>query len=425
MYVVHRGKIILSVTDKLVTQSDPLVSIFKVSEDLSSLKKEDILKNYIVWDGRLVERGSYISPSELKIAFVGVYLSQCGIATYSEAIYPEVAKYFKEYKIFSEFSEEEHNGDIDQNIIRCWKRGKPLVTLIDEIHKYNPDIVLIQHEYGIFPVASHWLSFMSEMQKYKTFVSMHSVYTHKDKTVFDASMPNIIVHTQAGYDVLTKIKKLQSNVNIIPHFCKTCADSSRFYNCYHTEHTIVQFGFGFKYKGWEQSIQIINILKDEFPDIFFTGLFSESKFSASLHDQYYLELNDEINRLGLTKHIGIIRGYQSDESLESYLRTNRVALFPYVENVDHTVFGCSGAARLAMSKGIPTLVSKAPLFDDLEGVCPRSNTIEEFCNIIRSWFKDWKLKKAQIETQNKFLNDNTIELSAKRYVEVMTKNGIK
>ena len=423
MYVSHRGKVILSLTEKLVTPNDSSgVSVFKVSDKLSSTPKEEILRDYIVWNSTLIKRNSHIEPSELKIAFVGVYNSKCGIATYSEAIYPELSKYFKEYKIFSEYSEVEEK---DPNIIRCWKRGQHLTELIEEIHKFNPDLVLVQHEYGIFPVAGHWLSFMSELQKYKTFVAMHSVYTHKDKTVFDASIQNVIVHTEAGYDVLTKVKKIKANVSIIPHFCRPCEDSSRYYNCYHSEHTLVQFGFGFKYKGWEQSIQIVNILKDEFPNIFFTGLFSESDFSASFHDQYYMELNDEINRLGLTKHIAIIRGYQSDGSLESYLRTNRVAIFPYVENGDHVVYGCSGAARLAMKMGIPTAVSKAPLFDDLEGVCPRSNTVEEFCDLLRSWFKDWKLKKIQVETQNKFLNSNTIEITAQRYLEVMIKGGIK
>lgn len=41
------------------------------------------------------------------------------------------------------------------------------------------------------------------------------------------------------------------------------------------------------------------------------------------------------------------------------------------------------------------------------------------------WFKDWKLRKKQIESQNKFLNDNTIEITAKRYIDVLVGGGIK
>lgn len=411
MYISYRGKFILAISEKPVQSNDTSIKFLKVPAEL---EKED-LKNYEVYKDTLVKIGSKKDPKQMKLAIVSVYKIRCGIATYGEAIYPELVKHFGDYKIFSEY------GDTPEepHVIRCWKRGQPLIDLVTQIEAYAPDVVLIQHEYGIFPIASHWLSFISAIQKYKTFVTMHSVYTHKDKTIVDAAIKNIIVHTNAAKDILTKVKNVPGTVSIIPHFCRPCTNPTRYYNMYHSEHTLMQFGFGFKYKGWEQALQIVAQLKDEFPDIFFTGLFSESEFSAAFHEQYHNDLYTEIKRLGIQQHVALIRGYQSDESLDAYLHVNRIAIFPYIENGEHTVYGCSGAARLAMTAGIPVIVTQVPLFDDLEGICPRADSIEEICKVIRNYFKDWKLRKKQTEIQNKFLIDNSIEITAQRYCDLL------
>ena len=181
----------------------------------------------------------------------------------------------------------------------------------------------------------------------------------------------------------------------------------------------MQFGFGFKYKGWEQAIEVVARIKKEYPDVFFTGLFSESPFSRVMHDQYYHELLMSIHDKGLMDNIALIRGFQSDETLNSYFRTNQVAIFPYIENGEHTVFGCSGAARLAMTSGIPVIVTNVPLFDDFEGVVPRAKSVEDVCDWVKKLFNDKVYAKTQIESQNRFLVENSLENVAKKYLAVM------
>lgn len=412
MYLGHRNKRIVTVSDREFSSES--LQVLKVPDSIKT-SKDDLIHNYEVWNGELVRRGEPKDPKRLKVAFVGVYNIKCGISTYAEALFPAIGKRVGDYRIFVE-----HGDSVvrDDKTIACWKRGEPLTDLIEAIDAFEPDIVLVQHEYGIFPVARHWLSFMSSMQRYKTIVTLHSVYRHKDKTICEAAIPNIVVHTGIGRDVLVNEKKVPGKVTVVPHFCIPCVDDSKYWNLYHSKHTIVQFGFGFRYKGWEQSIEVVSRLKDEFPDIFFTGLFSESEYSRHLHDQYFYELYDLIKTKKVTQHIAIIRGYQSDETLDAYLRTNQVAIFPYIENGEHTVFGCSGAARFTMRTGIPVIVSSVPLFDDLEGVCPRPQNVDELCDDVRKLFKDQNAVAKQKARQKEFLIRNSLENVAESYVKL-------
>jgi glycosyltransferase involved in cell wall biosynthesis len=181
---------------------------------------------------------------------------------------------------------------------------------------------------------------------------------------------------------------------------------------------VLQFGFGFKYKGWENSLSAIASLKEQFPDIFFTGLFSVSPHSLAFHDQYHAELQKFIAEKGIISNVGLIKGYQSQETLESFIRVNNVAIFPYVDNPEHRVYGCSGAARLAMHYGIPTIVSDIPLFEDLEGVCPRVSSVEDLCAEIKKML-DPAQAKLQVARQSKFLSENSWKNSAERYLDIL------
>lgn len=351
----------------------------------------------------------------LRVAFVGVYKIPCGISTYSEYLWGETVKMVKEYRIFAEHSD---RAVPEENVLRCWTRGKPFHDLIAALKEYDPDVIYIQHEWGIFPVGTHFLTLLTAIQGYRVVTTLHSVYHHKDKLICEAALPEIVVHTQAAYKVLTQEKKVSAKVHVIPHGTFPCTSQHRYWNRYNSNHLLVQVGFGFKYKGWEDALRIVAELKKDFPDIYFTGIFSETDGNKEFHDRYFDELITLIDQLEIRDHVALIRGFQSDEAIDAFLRTNHIAIFPYINNGEHTVYGCSGAARIAMSKGLPIVVTDVPLFDDLEGVCPRAKSVEDACEKIKTLFQD-KNYKEQIQRQNDFLTANSWEISAKRYLDIL------
>lgn len=400
------------------------MTIVVVPEHLSEVSSEDLACDYRVRGTEIVPKRGGGEAGRMKVALVGNWKMQCGISTYSENLWPEVAKRVGEVKLFIEHNDRP-TGDFrklgsttlpEESIVQCWRRGQPYTELARAIKAWDPDVVWIQHEFGLFPNAGQWLSLMSQLQDYRTIVTMHSVFYHRDKTVCEAAIPEIVVHLAGAKRVLEQEKQVPGRVYVIPHGCYPCTSTERLWNLYRTDHTILQFGFGFRYKGWEKALRATSILKDRYPDVFFTGLYSESPFGKMEHQIYYDELASLADRLGIQDNVGIIRGFQSDASLDSYIRTSNVTLFPYVSSPEHEVWGASGAARMAMSKAVPVVTSSVNHFSDLPTV--KADTPEEIAAAISSLFESHQTRERQVLRQLAFIEENSWSNVAQRYVDV-------
>jgi glycosyltransferase involved in cell wall biosynthesis len=245
---------------------------------------------------------------------------------------------------------------------------------------------------------------------------MHSVFHHKDKLICEAAMPEIITHLQGGYDTLKLEKCVPGKVYVVSHGCTETIKEPKLWNYYKSTKTFMQFGFGFRYKGWENSIRATALLKQRYPDVFFTGLFSESPFSRADHQLYYDDLMDLVEQLGIQENVALLRGFQSDESLDSFLRTNQAVVFPYVSHPQHEVFGASGAARLAFSKGVATVSSNVNHFSDIPTI--KAETVEELSSALESVLTDQKVKSQQIVTQNNYVKENSWDKVADRHIAI-------
>ena len=387
------------------------LQVVEIPETLQNLEPQNLMLNYkfnkefIKINNRKIE--------DLKIALVTNYSTKCGISTYSEDLWPFIKNKCKQGHIFAEYDNKNNTEDITY----CWKRGESLQYLVKSLKEYNPDIILIQHEFGLWPNASYWLSLMNQLNDYRVIVIMHSIYHHKDKTICEAAMPEIITHLEGGYKVLKFEKQIPGKVHIIPHGCYTSLETDRLWNYYKSNHTFVQFGFGFDYKGYDIAIKAVKILKEKYNDVFFTALFSESSHNILGHQALYNRLMDMIDEYKLQENVAIIRGFQSEQTLDSYLRTNKVAVFPYKSHPEHEVWGASGAARFAMSKGIPVITSNINHFSDLD-VLKADNEIE-LANKLDLLFNDNLLWEKQKNLQLEYVYNNTWEKIANKYIEIM------
>lgn len=410
------------ISDKPFESKD--LKILKLVTDEENITPLDILTKYKINNNKVVLKKPHKKAPDLKVAFVGNWKMQCGISTYSDNLWGEVSKLIGNFKLFIENNPdpiEPFNNiggrTIDSsNIVECWKRGESTQMLVEEIKKYDPDIVWIQHEFGLWSNASHWLSLLSQLADYRVIVTMHSVFHHKDKTVSEAAIPEIVVHLQGGADVLKNEKQIASKVYVIPHGSSTDINTNKLWNTYKSEHTIVQFGFGFPYKGYSNSIRATAFLKKKYPNVFFTGLISESPFNKVGHQLYYNELIKLIEELEVQENVALIRGFQSDITLDSYLRTNKIALFPYISHLEHEVWGASGAARYTMTKNIPVISSNVNHFSDVPTI--KADTPEKMAVEIEKLFSNKKAVEEQLKIQNDFLHENSWQKIAQRYIKL-------
>jgi glycosyltransferase involved in cell wall biosynthesis len=399
------------------------LQILEVPPELSEVSAADLIVNCRVKNGIIKCKTFKKSASHMKVALVGNFRMKCGISTYNEHLWPEIAKHVGDFKLFIE-KNDLSTGNIhqigdqiisDDQVSVCWKRGESPQQLIKELKEYDPDIVWIQHEFGLWPNAAYWLSMMTQLSDYRVIVTMHSIFHHRDKTIVEAAMPEIITHLEGGKELLKHEKGVSGKVHVIPHGCYPY-NNERLWNFYKSDKTFMQFGFGFRYKGWENSIRATAILKQKYPDVFFTGLFSESPYAKVEHQIYYNELMTLVEQLDIRDNVSILRGYQSDAALDSFLRTNQATIFPYVSHPEHEVFGASGAARMAMSKGLPVVTSKVNHFSDLPTV--KADTPEEIAQALEQLFITKGAKELQVNRQISYLNDNTWEKVALRHIAV-------
>jgi glycosyltransferase involved in cell wall biosynthesis len=353
----------------------------------------------------------------LKVALICNWEDKCGISTYTKFLVNSLTPKVKEIKIFAE-----DNGTKfeDRRAIACWQRGKSMEHAINLVLKWEPDIVLIQHEFGIFPKATYFLQMLQLLDGVPCVTTLHSVYEHLDKAVCTSSIKNIIVHSKEGKKVLELLGN-KNNITVVPHGCLPISENEELWNCFQTPYVIFQFGFGFFYKGVEVALDAIHHLKTtdpKFKNIFYCYLCSESDHCGNIHQNYYQHLQDKIEKLGLRDNVVILRGFYSDQELDYFLRTVKIAIFPYVTDLNNVVYGASGAIRIAMKNNLPVIASQSHLFDDLEGVVPRPKGHLALAHEIDKIFSDEKYKIQIMQQSAEFLKQNSWESVADKYLEV-------
>lgn len=359
---------------------------------------------------------------DIKVAVVCNWGDTCGISTYTKFLVDALRPKVSQVKVFSEITSAYTPSPDDPEVVCCWRRGQSMKQAIDAVLDWKPDFVIIQHEYGIFPKATNFLQMLAMLEDTPYAIVMHSVYEHLDKSVCSAAAKYIIVHSEEAKQTLRKIGN-NSDVFVIPHGCVEFEpqDRQELWNIFQTPYALVQFGFGFFYKGVDKALQAVHLLKSrdkKFEDIFYCYLCSSSTHTSMIHEQYYDYLLEQIKLLGLEDNVVIIKKFHTEQTVNHYLRTAKIALFPYTTDPKNTVYGASGAIRIAMANGIPVIASEAHLFDDLEGVVPRCSDPTSLANEIDKIFSNTAYRSELLHRSDAYLRCNTWDISADRYLAV-------
>jgi glycosyltransferase involved in cell wall biosynthesis len=405
MYVVHDEHLIVCITD-----TKPEGHFVEIQGD-----PEDIIKEYYVEDGILRKKKSFFDPSKLKIAMVASYGMNCGLATYTKYLCDEMKPMVADLKVFSEVGPSD-----DTN--RCWDRlGNDYSQLLAEIRAYNPDVVYVQHEYGCFNNGARWNTLIGHLNAlYRTIVVLHSVYDHVDKLVFEAPCQELIVHSKSSKELLLGRGVDHCEIYTIPHGCLVDEKHYNFrFSQIKSEHVIFQYGFGFEYKGWDQAIDVIDQLRHLFPDVVYIGVFNVSQFAKEFSEEYYKRLMRKVRDRGLTNHFVLHKGFRSEQILMSYMKQANINIFPYWNHPEWLVHGASGAVRLALASGTPTILGDVPFFSEFKGHVPVCTTVDDYVQEISKIFVDPKYRDIVCENTKNFIYHRTWDKIARKYLEVL------
>jgi len=367
--------------------------------------------------GKKLFVGHRKESKELRIALICNWGDRCGIATYTEFLVNALRPKVGEIAIFAE---DNPDAAEEEGVIRCWKRGESMVPAMQRVLDWKPDLVFVQHEYGIFPKATHFLKMLEMLDDVPYVMTFHSVYEHLDKTVCTAYLKNLIVHSTNARDSLFRLGH-RNNVYVIPHGCVVYPEHDELWNIFQNEYTVIQFGFGFEYKGVDVAVDAVQMLKEKdpkFKDLFYCYMCSESVHTRTLQEKYYKQIRNQVQEMGLEENVVVLRGYLSEQHLCNFLRTAKLAIFPYKNNPNNTVYGATGALRKAMANGIPVIASESHLFDDLEGIVPRPTDAASLACEIDKVFSDADYRDHLIAQNLDFVDNNTWDITADRHIAV-------
>lgn len=358
----------------------------------------------------------------LRVALVCNWGDRCGIATYTAMLVEHLRPLVGEIRIFAEVtSEPDIEQDSKDNVERCWKRGTSMIDTVNRIKEWNPDITFVQHEFGIFPKATYFLKFLELLDQMPYVITLHSVYEHLDKTICTAYIRNMIVHSGPAKESLARNGHL-NNVYVIHHGCVEYPNHDELWNIFQNDFCIIQFGFGFNYKGVDCAIDAVQHLKEQHPekfkDIFFCYMCTESPHTRQIQNDYYNYLNSKVEEFHLQDNVVIVRGFLSEQYICNFLRTAKLAIFPYKNDETNIVYGASGAIRKAMANGIPIIASDCHLFDDMEGTVPRIHDHYQLADEIDKIFSDSNYKNDLVKKNLEFVQVNNWNNIALQHVNV-------
>jgi glycosyltransferase involved in cell wall biosynthesis len=302
--------------------------------------------------------------------------------------------------------------------------------LVKLIREWNPDIIHIGHEYGFFAKAYQFTSLVSALQTfgYKIVSTMHSVYDHLDKLVTEACVPNLIVHTDEAKKCLIQ-KGVNGKIFVVPHGVKILKGTAEnpellgpLWNTWYTNHTILQPGFLFEYKGHARIIKLLPKLKEKYGDVHYIIQGAENPHTIKEHNNVYTKLVNLAQSLGVMDNITIIRGFVSKNVLLSYIRTVKCCVLPYDIHPEHNVRSSSGIARMVLNTTTPLIVSNVHFFDDLDKVAIKVKSDEELYEAIESVFDtdiDQELNKEKIDYLRNNCWENVAKLTSKVYGDIL------
>lgn len=391
----------------------------KASDHVTIQTDLQVHPNQII--GKRIALGQRAHPNKLKVAIICNWGDQCGIATYSELLVRALRPKVSELKIFAEqIKSADPEKDQADNVVRCWKRGESMVAAVKEVLAWRPDIVHIQHEFGIFPKATHFLKMLELLDGIPYVITLHSVYEHLDKTICTAHIKNMIVHSEKAKESLYRLGHLR-DVYVIYHGCVQYPNIAELFNLFMNDYAIVSFGFGFNYKGVDVAIDAIAHLKqnqEKFKHIFYCYLCSENPHTRNIQQEYYLNLKNKIDQMGLADNVVILRGFLSESHICNFLRTAKLAVFSYKNDENNMVYGASGAVRNALANGIPVIASDCHHFDELEGIIPRPKNHLELAQEIDKVFSDNEYRSGLIARGLEFVRKNNWDITADRHLDV-------
>ena len=329
------------------------------------------------------------APNLLKVAIVSTWRQFCGIATYSRDLARALIKFGHHVVVLAEegVSPDTANEDgFDAPYLECWRRDiTGYGALIKIIEQERPDIIHVQHEYGLFPDTAAFAVLIETLRRHAhVVVTMHTISghdrglgpDHDRKAAFSADAA--VVHSWTALDALGRPIGRQIPVVHIPHGTREgCRRMDR--DPARAQLGILQDAFAVA------SVGFIGREK-RFEDV---GL-AVVKTMAHIQNIAWIaggrSTSDKFERIrawvegreALCRRAVLYGRYLSDDDYDVVFGAADVVVF----NSNPTPHSTSGQLHLALAYGMPVVAARVALYDDADACGERFDGAVELAKVL-------------------------------------------
>lgn len=365
----------------------------------------------------------------MKTYIITTWNARCGIATYSAyladalIVHPNMA-----VKILAEKREVLPTGfdaDFpykDISYLECWSRNEPFDTLLKVVEEEKPDVVHIQHQFGLFPDLKNMQGLYKGLKgKTKVVTTLHDVipynpgYEEYFRTLIEGS-DKIVVHNEICYRLMesqwkgswNKLKLIYHGTKIVevPDKNKTRAEMN-----IPLEHKVIlSWGFIWESKGISDIVEILAELKKTYPNIKF--IHAGGLHPVFNNPEYLKKILKEAFRLGIKPDELLITGFVKEDDLPKYFAVADLIILNYMRGSA----SASGAAHRALSSHRPIIGTDDPCIQEIpKQEVTRFDKQALYKGIVKV-LEDTKLQEELVKKEESFAQETSWQNIAKQHI---------
>jgi len=318
----------------------------------------------------------------MRVAIVSPVLERCGIAVHTEVLVKHLSEFADVYVV-----RHHRFGEISNNYL-SW--------LVRRVDRVVPDIVHVQHEYGIFRPFDMFITFLG-MLRYPIVTTMHTVGIPSvdGKLVFVKNLRRVVVQNEAMRDVLIKSFK---RVEVIPMFVPDVPSISKEearseLGIPEDAFVVSTIGFIDERKGTDIFLEVVSMLGDVYPIIV-------GGWHTDVYHPFAKSVLERANKLGVR-----VTGWVSDHDFYAYISASDVIVLPIRAITESCTIHCA----LAYKK--PVVVADAEPLKDKPVI--RCRSVDEMVEAVERVRKGYVPKGI-----DEYVSSRTSDKIAKMYYDL-------
>jgi len=259
-------------------------------------------------------------------------------------------------------------------------------TIVDGSPK--PDVVHIQHEFGLFPVDGDFLRFEQGLRDagLRVMTTLHTVLLPPKHSTFFRHIDNVIVHTALAEAVFRAIN-VDAKVFCIPHgvgLTKSIPniEAKKKLGVFEGALLLLVPGFMSRSKNILEIIEAFALcLSETDVEAYRLAVVGECR-----DDTHYRELESSVNEYGIKRFVTLNNSYQSDAQRHLWFSAADAVVLGAGKGADLGPYSASGQLATALGYGLPVIAKDTAIYQGSEGVLyfRSANECATWMNAIRS-----------------------------------------